>query len=93
MPDRFSTLFYLVHESGQHLYPVRMRNGATGHVAFRVSAGGNTKADHIELDDESEVLHHVKELGFAVRASNKDGSRKGLYALSGHSITGIVLLK
>ncbi len=33
----FAKAFYLQHVEGDQLFPVRMRNRDTGHLAFRVS--------------------------------------------------------
>lgn len=85
----FSELFYLEHESGDRLYPVRMRNRDTGRVSFRVSvggSGGNTKEAGHEIDDEREVKRLVIEQGYAVRAATKNNARKGLYKIGMKSI-------
>lgn len=94
MDDRFGRLFYLVHDSGDHLYPVRMKNRDSGVSAFRLSkggTGGNTKANGREENNEAKVLDLVKS-GWAVRASTKNGSRSGLYKLSQRSIAAITEL-
>lgn len=85
----FSDLFYLLHESGDQLYPCRMKNRDTGKVAFRVSKGGekgNTKEVGQEIDCELEVKRLVLEHGYAVRAKTLDKTRNGLYKLGQRSI-------
>ena len=87
--EHFSNLFYLLHESGDKLYPQRMKDRKTGDFAFRVSPGGrgsNTKEVEIEVGDEQKMKWYVFERGYAVRASTKNGNRKGLYKIEGHSI-------
>ena len=88
--DRFSSLFYLLHESGDQLFPVRMKNRETGELSFRVSPGGkggNTKNAGIEVDDEVEMKRYVIERGYAVRASTLDRSRNGLFKVGQKSIS------
>lgn len=84
-------LFSLLHESGDILYPVRMKNTATGVVAYRVSLQGNTLTDCIELQDERDVLHYVRNLGYGVRAKSKTTTRNGIYKLAQRSITALQL--
>lgn len=87
--DRFGNLFYLVHESGDKLYPVRIKNRDTGKIAFRVSkggAGGNRKDAGIEVEDEYQMKKYVLEQGYAVRASTVDKSRYGLFKIGQRSI-------
>ncbi len=85
----FSTVFYLEHQTGDKLYPVRMKNRDTGVLAFRVSpggTGGNTKAAGIEVEDEHEMKRYVFEHGYAVRASTLNKSRNGLFKIGQRSI-------
>ncbi|HAS6222287.1 TPA: hypothetical protein I7183_23050 [Vibrio vulnificus] len=85
----FTDKFYLIHESGDHLYPCRIKNRDTGKVSFRVSKGGkngNTKAIGQEVECELEVESLVLEHGYAVRAKTKDKTRNGLYKLNQRSI-------
>ena len=87
--DRFGRSFCLVHESGELLYPVRVKNRDTGRLAFRVSKGGtgsNTKASGREEDDESTVHRLVQHDGWAVRVSSLDRAVKGLYKIRERSI-------
>lgn len=89
----FSDLFYMVHSSGDKLFPVRVKNRSSGIAAFRVSPGGmggNTKEAGMEVSNENEMKRLVLEEGFAVRASTVDRSRTGLYKMGQRSITGIV---
>ena len=87
--NAFSELFYLLHETGDKLYPVRMKNRDTGKYAFRVSKGGagaNTKSAGLEIEDEHEMVHYVFELGYAVRAATIDRSKGGLFKVGQRSI-------
>jgi len=87
--DRFGRSFCLVHESGELLYPVRIKNLDTGRLAFRISkggAGGNTKESGKEENDESKVHDLVRNQGWAVRASNLQKTIQGLYKVGERSI-------
>ncbi|WP_273430578.1 hypothetical protein [Chitinibacter tainanensis] len=86
-------VFCLMHESGEALYPVKMKNRATGVTAYRVSKSGNTLADCIELHDEQEVLRYVRDLGYGVRARGKHSAQASIYKLDQRSITELRLLK
>lgn len=88
MSDLFCKNIELLHESGDILYPVRMKNQKTGKTMFRVCKEGNRKDEggYIELDDEAELLRHVKELDRKVRASTLNKSRYGLYRTSQRAI-------
>lgn len=82
----------LHHESGDILYPVKVKNKDTGLVAFRVSRGGNTKQDSLEMEDEQSMLDYVLKQDYQVRATSiapltgSSKKRSGLYRLSQHSI-------
>lgn len=93
MNKKYCESFYLEHQSGDRLLPVRILNRTTGREAFRVSPGGNTKQDHIELDDEHELLHLVRDKGYSVRARCEESGRNGLYSGQGRSIHKLVILK
>ena len=89
----FSELFYLEHESGDKVYPARMKNKDTGKISFRVSpggTGGNTKEAGMEVDDENEMKRLVISDGYAVRAATKDKKRQGLYKIGTRSIIRVV---
>ncbi len=91
--EKFSNLFYLLHKSGEKLNPVRMQNRDTGKSSFRVSpggTGGNTKEIGIEVDCELEMKNYVVNKGYAVRASTKNGTRKGFYKVGQRNIVSIV---
>jgi len=91
--DAFSPLFYLLHKSGDKLYPVRMRNQDSGKRTFRVSpggGGGNTKAMGLEIEDEQEMAQYVLERGYAVRAATLNRSRNGLFKAGHRSIVRVV---
>jgi hypothetical protein len=82
----------LFHESGDVLYPVKVKNKDTGVVAFRVSSGGNKKVDSIEVEDEQTMLDYVVKQKYAVRATSltaitgSSKKRSGLYRLDQQSI-------
>jgi len=82
----------LHHESGDILHPVKVKNKDTGVVAFRVSKGGNTKQDSLEIEDEQSMLDYVLKQDYQVRATSLNSvtgsskKRSGLYRLSQRSI-------
>ena len=82
----------LFHESGDVLYPVKVKNNDTAVVAFRVSSGGNKKVDSIEVEDEHSMLDYVVKQKYAVRATSltaitgSSKKRSGLYRLDQQSI-------
>jgi hypothetical protein len=82
----------MFHESGDVLYPVKVKNIDTGLVAFRVSLGGNKKEDSIEVEDEQSMLDYVVKKRYAVRATSLEAitgsskKRSGLYRLDQQSI-------
>lgn len=83
MSSDFGSMFCLVHDSGDVLYPVKMKNRDTGVLAFRISpggVGGNTKTIGREEEDEAIVFARVQG-GWAVRASTLDRTRAGLYKI------------
>jgi hypothetical protein len=91
--ERFSTLFYLLHKNGDKLFPVRMKNRDTGKICFRVSpggTGGNKKEMGLEIECEQEMKNFVLQKGYTVRASTKDGTRKGLYKAEQRCIVSVV---
>lgn len=90
--EKLGHLFCLIHESGDVLYPAKMKNRTTGVIAYRVSRKGNTLADSIELHDEQEVLRYVRDLGYGVRTKSKTTERNGLYKLEQRSITALQIL-
>lgn len=88
-----ATLCYklkLKHSNGDILYPARMVNRDTGRVAFRLSKGGNTKSDSIEIEEEDEMIKLVTKRGYRVRARTEkpasQGGRTGLYAIDERAI-------
>lgn len=94
MDNRFGSLFYIEHNDGDKLYPIKMENRDSGKIAFRVSkggTGGNTKKIGLEIDDEIEVRRLVHEQGYAVRAKCRSSGREGLYKVNQRSIRRIVL--
>ena len=67
-----------------------MKNRDTGKLAFRLSKGGNTKSDSIEIEDESEMIKKVINEDYMIRARTKEplsqGGRSGLYRLKERAI-------
>ena len=61
-------------------------------LAYRVSLHGNTLEDCIELQDEQDVLRHVRDLGYGVRAKSKTTTRNGIYKLCQRSINALQVL-
>lgn len=82
----------MIHQSGDTLYPARIKNKATGVVAYRVSLYGNTLEDCIELQDEQDVLRYVRDLGYGVHAKSKTTTRNGIYKLCQLSINALQVL-
>jgi hypothetical protein len=78
----------MTHETGDVLYPVKMKNTKTGKVAFRVSEEGNKVEDCIEIEDEQIMLDYVVKKGFSVRARTLPTSTKrdGLYGINKRKI-------
>ena len=83
--DVFSRRFCFEHESGDVLYPYRMRNRRTGRLAFRVS---DTRVVHgLQREvEEDEMEQLVLEHNFKVRMSTLDRKRNGGYTPTGRSI-------
>lgn len=90
MKNIFSEKLILIHQSGDELYPVRMKNRDTGKIAFRLSKKGNTKLDSIEVEDEALMIFKVLNERYMVRARTKlpinRGGRAGLYHHNERSI-------
>jgi len=87
--ERFCTRVLFVLHDGTQMFPIRMKDRASGRVAFRLSkddTGGNTKDQSQEEDDEATMVDMVCKQNRAVRLSNADGSRQGLYRKSGRSV-------
>lgn len=86
-----TSTFYLIHSSGDKLYPYQLKNRETRELAFRVAAPGKRDAHGLsqELTDISEVMSLVVEHGYSVRAKSLvDSARHGSYRLTGREITG-----
>ncbi len=85
----FDTRFWFEHRKGIRLYPYRLKNNATGRIAFRVAkpgAGANRNFNQLELNDVEEVFRHVFGLGYSVRMRALDPRFNGLYNKDGYSI-------
>jgi hypothetical protein len=94
--DLYCRQFYLGHKSGDKLYAKRLKSRATGHFAYVVSPGGNTRQEAVELESDDDLLHYVFDRGYAVRAETLPGTaarkRSGLYKASGPSIREVIRL-
>jgi len=90
MSDVLSYKLILKHSNGDILFPARIKNRDTGIAAFRLSKGGNTKSDSIEIEDEYEMIKLVTKGGYRVRARTEKpasrGGRTGLYAIDQRAI-------
>ena len=89
MDERISTRFWFEHSSGVRLYPYKLRDSRTGHLAYRVAeprAGANRVANQTQLDDVEDVYRHVMQMGWSVRMRSMDRSVEGLYNKDGYSI-------
>lgn len=86
--SRLSMRLKMIHETGDVLYPVKMKNTKTGKIAFRVSKEGNKIEDCIEIEDEQLMLDYVVKKDFSVRARTLPTSTKrdGLYGISKRTI-------
>ena len=92
--DRLCTRVHFILHDGSELFPVRMKNRDTGHVAFRLSeggTGGNTKEKTIEEEDENRMIEMVCHKGMAIRLQSANGSRQGLYRKDGRSVRSVAL--
>lgn len=81
--------FWLVHESGDHLYPYAKRSRQSGRIHFAVARPGshnNLASAEIAVIDESELERLVLEQQYSVRCRTADGQRDGLYNVAGRSI-------
>lgn len=86
MNTRHATTFCLIHSTGTRLYPVRMRNRDTGRTAFRLSKGGNTLAESVEIEDEANAFEMVNSGQWAIRAASLDSKVQGLYKVGLRSV-------
>jgi hypothetical protein len=85
----YSRKFCFEHESGDLLYPIRIRNLDTGRVAFRVSPTRTIKGKQLEVE-EDEMLRRVLDQGYTVRMKCPESSRNGGYRRSGTSIRRVI---
>ena len=76
--------FELRHESGDRLYPERIKN-AVGQMTYRWFHRGNLKDDSEEIGDPNNIVSRALS-GKGIRCSTRNGSRKGIYKLTGSSI-------
>lgn len=94
----------LTHETGDLLYPVRIRRKISGRTAFHlVPPGGKKETDLYETEDVDEALELAVRQGFGIRCSTLEPTtmngkgklikRAGLYSVSGGSIKNYFLKK
>ncbi|WP_232241072.1 hypothetical protein [Serratia plymuthica] len=94
----------LTHETGDLLYPVRIRRKISGRTAFHlVPPGGKKETDLYETEDADEALELAVRQGFGIRCSTLEPTtmngkgklikRAGLYSVSGGSIKNYFLKK
>lgn len=76
--------FELCHESGDRLYPERISNAA-GQMTYRWFHRGNLNVDSEETGDPNNIVGHAFS-GKGIRCSTRNGSRQGIYKLTGSSI-------
>ena len=85
MDDLIDKRFWLEDSSGNRFYPARMRDRASQRVAFRVSAGGNTKAHSRDIETLEEVARLVVREGYRVRVRPSSGSPTSLMKVGGRN--------
>jgi hypothetical protein len=88
-----SRVLFVLHD-GTQLFPIRVKDQKTSNVAFRLSkddTGGNTKDKSEEVDDEATMIDLVCKQNRAIRLSNADGSRQGIYRKTGRSVRHVEL--
>ncbi len=83
--SRLSREFSFILHSGVEVFPIKVKRRATGKIAFRVSPGGNTVEDSLEVE-EVEMINKVLNHRYSVRCSSINGAIKGLYIVGGSSI-------
>lgn len=88
-PERFCARLKFVLHDGAVMFPVRMKNRASGKVAFRLTTGtssGNTKDASEEVEGEDQMIDLVCQHNRAIRLSTADGTRQGIYRRTGRSV-------
>ncbi len=80
-----SRAFSFILHSGAEVFPIKVKRRTTGNIAFRISPGGNTVSDSLEVE-EAEMIDKVLNHRYSVRCSSIDGVKKGLYIIGGSSI-------
>lgn len=88
--DRVDRRFWLTDKDGIRRFPIRrQRQGDNGPALFAVSNQGNRADRAIYLDDLEDVIRHVTEEGYRVRAVREFGRQEAnLVGLGGSEITG-----
>lgn len=81
--------FWLVHSTGDRLYPYAKQSKGSGQVAFVVAkpgAGSNLASAEIPVTDEETLERMVLMQEYSVRCRTQNRTRDGLYNIHGHSI-------
>ena len=85
----FSRRFCFEHESGDVLYPYRIRSRQTGALRFVVSKIA-TKGKHArDIDDEDEMVRLILNEDYKVRMKDPNTAREGGYRRTSPSIIGV----
>lgn len=88
-PGQLCMKIAFIHADGTRVYPVAIRNRATGRVAFNLARPG-TNSHHreaaIEIVDEAEVVRQVLLNGMKARCQGLNGEHKGQFSPSGRNI-------
>ena len=88
-PGHLCMKIAFIHTDGSRLYPVAIRNRATGRVAFNLARPG-TASHHreaaIEVEDEGEVVRQILLNGMKVRCQGVNGDHKGQFSPTGRNV-------
>ncbi len=84
----YSRRFCFEHESGDLLYPVRMKNRETGNLRFRVGTPTTKRPHELEVE-EDEMVRLVLDEDYKVRMKDPETGRHGGYRKTSPSIVGV----
>jgi hypothetical protein len=88
MNSNVLTNLVLIHKSGEHLFPCKLKNRKTKNVAYNLYKKGNLKKDCIETLDEQKVIDLVVNHNYGVRSRSLNAnSRHGIFRTEQRSIT------
>lgn len=91
--ERYAKTFRLVSHHGETLFPVRVRNRATGRQAFNLAkrgAGTHTREHRIEVEDEAKAYEMVASGTYKIRATRGNGDAPSLLGLGDRVIKAVV---